>query len=44
MNGPLPITYSEIKAWKELTNDPINSRDIVTLKKLDRIYLEEANG
>ena len=43
-SGPNPITYNEIKAWKELTDTPITYRDIVTIKRVDLVYIGVANG
>ena len=44
MNGPLPISYEGIKAWKELTETIITSREIEVVIKLDLEYLRVANG
>ena len=43
-SGPNPITYIEIKAWKELTETPISSRDIETIKRVDTVYMGTVNG
>ena len=43
-SGPNPITYIEIKAWKELTETHIFSRDIETIKRVDTVYMGVANG
>ena len=43
-SGPNPITYIEIKAWKELTETPISSRDIEAIKRVDTVYMGVANG
>ena len=40
--GPLPLTYSEIKAWSELTKTDTAAWEVETLKALDRAYLNEA--
>jgi hypothetical protein len=39
-SGPLPITYQEIAAWRDLTDNPITSLDVEVIKRLDRIYLK----
>jgi|TARA_R110000796_G_scaffold206920_1_gene323279 hypothetical protein len=44
MNGPLPIGYEQIKAWKELTETSVSSREIEGIKRLDLEYLRVANG
>jgi|TARA_B110000240_G_scaffold122183_1_gene136383 hypothetical protein len=44
MNGPLPIGYEQIKAWKELTETSVSSREIEVIKRLDLEYLRVANG
>lgn len=44
MNGPEPITYTQIKHWKELTGSPATSRDIEAIRLLDRIYMRVYNG
>ena len=43
-SGPNPITYIEIKAWKELTETPIAPREIEAVKRLDTVYMGVANG
>ncbi len=43
-SGPNPITYTELKAWKELTETPLEPWEIEALKKLDQVYLRVANG
>lgn len=43
-SGPNPITYTELQAWKELTETPLSSWDIQVLKRLDQVYLRTANG
>jgi hypothetical protein len=44
MNGPLPIGYEQIKAWKELTETSVSSREVGVIVKLDLEYLRVANG
>jgi hypothetical protein len=53
MNGPLPISYEQIKAWKELTETSISPEltetsispwEIEAIKRLDLEYLRVANG
>jgi len=39
-----PISYLEIKSYVELTNTALSSRDIETIKLLDRKYLEVMNS
>ena len=41
-SGPLPITYSEILAWSELTRTDLAAWEVEVLKTLDRAYLNEA--
>ena len=43
-SGPNPITYEQIKAWKELTETPIEPRDVVAIKEVDAVYMRVANG
>jgi hypothetical protein len=38
-NGPLPITYQEIKSWQELTQTPLAPWEVKAIKKLDNIYI-----
>jgi hypothetical protein len=44
MNGPLPISYEQIKALKELTETSISPWEIEAIRKLDLEYLRVANG
>ncbi len=43
-SGPNPITYNEIKAWKELTDTPISSREVEVIKSVDVVYMGITNG
>lgn len=43
-SGPNPITYEQIKAWKELTETPIDPWEIQAVIRLDRVYMGVANG
>ena len=43
-SGPNPIGYEEIKAWKELTETPLNAWEIEVIKRLDVVYLGVANS
>ena len=43
-SGPNPITYNEIKSWKELTETPISSREVIVIKRVDVVYMGIANG
>jgi|TARA_R110000803_G_scaffold168137_2_gene231320 hypothetical protein len=44
MSGPNALTYSDIKAWKDLTNTPVSAREVEVIKRLDVAYLGVANG
>ncbi|HEY9819107.1 MAG TPA: hypothetical protein V6D20_25340 [Candidatus Obscuribacterales bacterium] len=44
LNGPNPITYEQIKAWKELTETPISAWEIEAIRKLDTVFLRVLNG
>jgi hypothetical protein len=39
-----PISFTEIKAFVELTHIPLSARDVETIKLLDRKYLEVMNS
>lgn len=43
-NGPNPITYEQIKAWKELTETPISAWEVEAIKRVDAVYMGIANG
>ena len=43
-SGPNPITYEQIKAWKELTETPISSWEIKAIKSVDTVYMGIVNG
>ena len=43
-SGPNPITYEQIKAWKELTETPISPWEVVAIKRVDTVYIGIANG
>lgn len=42
MSGPLPISYTEIKAWSELTGAQPSPWEVMAVKRLDQIYIAEA--
>ena len=43
-SGPNPITYEQIKAWKELTETPISSWEVTVIKRVDTVYMGTVNG
>jgi hypothetical protein len=43
-SGPNPITYEQIKAWKELTETPVSAWEIWAIKRVDVVYMGIANG
>jgi len=43
-SGPNPITYTEIKDYKELTETPLAPREVELLKHLDAVYMRTTNG
>jgi hypothetical protein len=44
MSGPNPITYEQIKAWKELTETPLAAWEVQAIKRLDVVYLGVINS
>ena len=43
-SGPNPISYQEIKTWKELTDTPLSSWEIEAVKCVDVVFMGMANG
>ena len=43
-SGPNPISYAEIKTWKELTETPLDAREVEAIKRLDAVYMRVMNG
>jgi|TARA_R110000772_G_scaffold236565_1_gene348248 hypothetical protein len=43
MNGPAPINYEQIKAWKDLTETPIVAWEVNAIIQLDSVYMSVAN-
>jgi len=43
-SGPNPISYEQIKAWKELTETPLAPREVEALMRLDRVYMRVTNN
>jgi hypothetical protein len=43
-SGPNPITYEQIKAWKELTETPISPWEVTAIKRVDTVYMGTVNG
>jgi hypothetical protein len=42
--GPQPITYSEMKAFVELTGTELSPWEVATIKAMDRAYVEEVRN
>jgi len=38
-SGPLPISYQEIIAWQQLTNESLLPWEVDAIKRLDAVYL-----
>ena len=43
-SGGLPITYEQIKAYKEVTSTPLTPRDVEAIMGIDNIFMEVSNG
>jgi len=43
-SGPNPISYQEIKTWKELTDTPLSSWEIEAIKRVDVVFMGITNG
>lgn len=43
-SGPNPITYQDIKAWKDLTDYPLSTQDVEIIMRLDRVWMRVVNG
>ena len=43
-SGPNPISYEEIRTWKELTETPLDAREVEAIKRLDAVYMRVMNG
>lgn len=40
MNGPNPISWSDIAAWRELTGWPLEPRHVRVIRRLDQAWME----
>ena len=38
-SGPNSLSYTDIKAWCELTGTPLDAREVQTIKLLDSVYI-----
>lgn len=38
--GPNPISFSEIKAWADVTSREVSQRGLTCIRTLDRLYLK----
>lgn len=38
--GPMPLTFPEIKAWKELMEEDVSSYGVEVICSIDRLYLK----
>jgi hypothetical protein len=43
-SGPNPITYNEIKSWKEVTQTPLYPWEVESVKRLDFVYMGVMNS
>jgi hypothetical protein len=43
-NGPNPITYTELLAWKEVTQNPLAPWEVEAVKRIDNIYMRVMNS
>tara|TARA_R110000803_G_scaffold208756_1_gene277668 strand:- start:928 stop:1254 length:327 start_codon:yes stop_codon:yes gene_type:complete len=43
-NSPNAITYQEIQSWVELTQTPLDAREVEAVKYLDTIFMRSMNG
>jgi len=43
-SGPSPISYQDIKTWKELTDTPLSSWEIRAIKMVDSVFIGMAHG
>ena len=43
-NGPNPITYEQIKAWKEITGTVVSARDVDAIMRFVRVFMRVTNG
>lgn len=43
ISGVDPLTFTEIKHWKELTETPMKPKDIDLIIRLDQTYMRVAN-
>jgi hypothetical protein len=43
-SGPNPISYRDIKDYKELTDTPLSPKEVKLLVSLDAVYMRTANG
>lgn len=44
MNGPMPLTFTEIKNWKELMDIELSPFDVDVLTALDDVALNQKGG
>ena len=43
-SGPSPITYTEIKSWKETTQTPLDPWEVEAIKRIDVVYMGVTNS
>lgn len=43
MNGPMPITYTEIKAYNELTDAALEPWEVDAIRLMDRVFIQETS-
>ena len=41
--GMIPLTFQEIKAYMELTNNPLNSEEVLLIRQMSQAYISELN-
>jgi|TARA_R100001463_G_scaffold132784_1_gene193707 hypothetical protein len=43
-SGANPLSYEQIKAWKDLTATPISTWEVEAIKRLDEVYMKVNNS
>ena len=43
-SGPNPLSYQEIKAWMEVTDNNLEPWEVEAIKRLDNVYMKVLNG
>lgn len=41
--GMIPLTFQEIESYMRITNTPLNSDEVIIIRQMSQLYIQEIN-